>query len=60
MKTLVPLINDSEELVHDIRHHAEGFDPELLLEVLLLTDADFTEPVEGETLLAQLADEGYL
>lgn len=60
MKTLVPLIIASEELVDDIRHHAESFDPELLLELLLLTDADFSEPVDGETLLAQLADEGFL
>ena len=60
MKTLVPLINASEELFDDICHHAEGFDPELLLEVLLLTDADFTEPVDGDTLLAQLAAEGWL
>lgn len=60
MKTLVPLINASEELADEIRRHAEGFDPGSLLEVLLLTDADFTEPVDGDTLLAQLAAEGLL
>lgn len=57
MKTLIPLINISEELVDNISHQADGFDPELLLEVLLVTDGDFSEPVDVKTLLTQLSDE---
>ena len=47
MKKLATMINDSEALVGDIRSNAEGLDPNLLLEVTFLTDADFSEPVDG-------------
>jgi hypothetical protein len=35
MKTLIPLINISEELVDNISHQADGFDPELLWKCFL-------------------------
>lgn len=60
MERLAAIIRDSHALVDDIRGHAEGMDPELLLEVTFLSDADFSEPMDGETLLAELRAEGLL
>lgn len=60
MERLIPVINAGHALVDDIRNHAEGLDPNLLLEVTFLTDADFSDPVDGETLLAALRAEGLL
>lgn len=60
MKKLATMINESEALVYEIRTHAEGLDPNVVLEVTFLTDADFSEPVDGETLLASLRAEGLL
>ena len=60
MKRLETMINDSKALADEIRIHAEGLDPNLLLEVTFLTDADFSEPVDGETLIASLRAEGLL
>ena len=60
MERLAAIISDSQALVDDIRDHAEGVDPKLLLEVTFLSDADFSEPMDGETLLAALRAEGLL
>lgn len=60
VEKLAQVVTDAKTLVDEIRHTAEGLDPNLLLEVVFLTDADFSEPVDGETLLAQLRSEGLL
>ena len=60
MKNLVQSLNAAHTLVKDIRSHSEGLDPNLLLEVLMLTDADFSEPMDGKTLLATMRKEGLL
>ena len=60
MNKLLEVLNEAHALVDDIQKHAEGFDGNLLLEVLALTDADFSEPMDAETLVAALKNEGYM
>ena len=60
MEKLTEIIKDAHSLVDEIRSTAEGLDPNLLLEVTFLTDADFSEPMDGETFLASLRSEGLL
>ena len=60
MEKFVQVVTDAKILVDDIRRNAEVLDPNLLLEVLFLTNADFSEPVDGDTLIAQLRSEGLL
>jgi hypothetical protein len=57
---LLEVLNEAHALVDDIQKHAEGLNGNLLLEVLALTDADFSEPMDGETLIATLRNEGLL
>jgi methylglyoxal synthase len=57
VNTLLEVLNEAYELVDDIQKHAKGLDGNLLLEVLALTDADFSEPMDGETLIAALRSE---
>jgi hypothetical protein len=54
VNTLLELLNEAYELVDDIQKHAQGLGGNLLSEVLALTDADFSEPMDGETLIAAL------
>lgn len=58
MSKLAEVMNETHLLVDGIRKHAEGLDAELLLEVLMLTDADFSEPVNAATLIADLKRQG--
>lgn len=58
MQNLISFLDASEAFVGDLCGHAEGLDPVLLLEAMYLTDADFSEPVDGATLLRQLKEEG--
>ncbi|QNA88871.1 hypothetical protein G4G28_10935 [Massilia sp. Dwa41.01b] len=60
MRKLVQTLNEAHARVDDIRRHAEGLDPCLLLEVMMLTEADFSEPMDGESLIAALKNEGLL
>lgn len=60
MSKLLEVLNQAHTLVDDIRRHSEGLDPEVLLEAMMLTDADFGEPMDGATLIATLKKEGYL
>ena len=60
MEKLTEIIKDAHSLVDEIRSTAEGLDPSILLEVTFLTDADYSEPVDGATLLASLRSEGLL
>lgn len=60
MNKLLEVLNEAHALVDDIQKHAEGLDGNLLLGVLALTDADFSEPMDGETLIASLRNEGLL
>ena len=54
------VLNEAHALVDEIRQRAEGLDSVLLLEVYSLTDADFTEPMDAEALLASLRSDGLL
>jgi hypothetical protein len=47
-------------LVEDICAHSEGLDAGLLLEAFMLDDSDFSETMDGETMLAALKSEGLL
>ncbi|MFC5512837.1 hypothetical protein ACFPOU_17175 [Massilia jejuensis] len=58
VNTLLEVLNEAHALVDDIQKHAERLDGNLLLEVQSLTDADFSEPMDGETLVATLRNEG--
>lgn len=58
VKKLLEVLNEAHALVDDVQKHAEGFDCNLLLEVLALTDADFSEPMDAETFIATLRNEG--
>jgi hypothetical protein len=60
MKKLIEVMNESHSLVDDIHKHAEGFDPEVLLEVVFLTNADFSEPMDAETMLASMQNDKLL
>ena len=60
MEKLTEIIKAAHSLVDEIRSTAEGLDPNILLEVTFLTDADFSEPVDGETFLESLRSEGLL
>jgi hypothetical protein len=58
MSKLIEVMNEAHLLVDGIHKHAEGLDAELLLEVLMVTDADFSEPVDAQTLIADMKKEG--
>jgi len=60
MSTLTEVLNAAQAMVNDIRKHSEGLDPALLLEAMMLTEDDFGEPMDGETLIATLKSEGFL
>lgn len=60
MRKLIEAVNHAHASVDDIRKHAEGFDPALLLEAAFLTDADFSEPMDAETMLASLKKDGLI
>lgn len=47
MNKLIETLNNAHSLVEDIRAHSEGLDAELLLEVLMLEDSDFSEAMDG-------------
>jgi hypothetical protein len=60
MSKLIETLNNSHSLVEDIRAHSEGLDAELFLEALMLDDSDFSEAMDGETMIAALKSEGLL
>ena len=60
IRTLVEVINQAHALVDDICKHAEGLDTELLLEAVLVKDADFSAPMDADELLAGLKSDGLL
>jgi len=60
MITLLKLLNEAHTLVDEIRRHSEGLDTEILCEAVMLSDEDFGEPADGETLIANLRNEGLL
>jgi hypothetical protein len=60
MSKLIETLNNAHSLVEDIRAHSEGLDAELLLEVLMLKDSDFSEAMDGETMIAALKSGGLL
>ena len=60
MITLLKLLNEAHALVDEIRKHSGGLDAEILSEAMMLSDEDFGEPTDGETLIASLQNEGLL
>ena len=52
------LIESVSTLVEDIDKNAEGFDKAVLIEAVNTTE--FSNPVDGDTLLEQLRKEGLL
>jgi len=55
---MTKLITEVSALMEDIEKNSEGFDKKVLFEAVQATD--FTDPVDGETLLEQLRKEGLL
>lgn len=60
IRKAVEVFNQACAIVEDIRQHAEGLDPELLLEAMFLGDADFSEPMDSDTFLASMRTDGFL
>ena len=57
---VLEVLNQAHALVDDIQNHADCLDGNLLLEVLALTDADFSEPMDCQTFIATLRNEGVM
>jgi hypothetical protein len=60
MRKLLKVVNEAHACVEDIRTHAEGLDPEVLLEAMFLDDADFSEPTDAEAFLASMRKDALL
>lgn len=60
MSKLIETLNSAHALVENIRAHSEGLDAELLLEAVMLKECDFSEAMDGETMIATLKSEGLL
>ena len=52
------LLKHVSTLIEEVEKNEEGFNPSLLMEAISITE--FTEPVDGDTLLDQLRAEGLL
>lgn len=52
------LVESVSTLVEDIEQHGEGLDVKVLIEAVNVTE--FSEPVDGDSLLKQLKEEGLL
>lgn len=52
------LLKQISSLVEEIRENAEGLDPNVLLEAIHVTE--FSKPVDGDTLLEEMRNEGLL
>lgn len=60
MKQLNKLISDAYSIVEDIEKNSEGLDKNVLLEAVMIDEKYFSIPVDGETLLQQMKDEGLI
>jgi hypothetical protein len=52
------LIESVSTLVEDVEKNAEGFDSQVLIEAVQVTE--FSAPVDGDALLEQLRKEGLI
>jgi hypothetical protein len=55
---MTKLITEVSALMEDIEQNSEGFDKKVLFEAVNATD--FSDPVSGDDLIAQLRKEGLL
>ncbi|WP_407304106.1 hypothetical protein [Acinetobacter sp.] len=54
------LINEVAGLMDDLDKNSEGLDKKTLFEAVQLTEADYSEPVDGNTMIAELTAKGLL
>ena len=60
MKTKIITSKKSYPRAQQLSKHREGFDKNILLEILMLTEEDFSSPMSGVELIEALKKEGLL